>query len=329
MAAFAAAGSSIRLKAARNSAEAGQALAVPADMLARDAQPAGDAVMAQHRIVVLAHDGMLLLEGGIGQHLARAQIVDDLLQEPGTAIAAAPDHHAIGPGFRQRPAHRRHIHDIAIDHDGNSDGLLHLAQEGPIGAAVVELAARAAMNRDHPDAAILGDAGQPRRVAAGMVPAGAHLQGHRQVHRLDRRLQDPRRMNLVAHERRAGMTVHHLLHRAAEIDVDESRTPVLVQLRRLGHHLGLAAGKLDRHGQLLRAALGHEQGFPRLADEGLAGDHFRDDEPRAAALDQAAEGQIRHPRHGRQDDRILESDGSDGNAHFLGKRQSCLSRKQF
>ena len=74
-----------------------------------------------------------------------------------------------------------------------------------------------------------------RRVAVLVVPAGAHLQRDRQIDRPDRRLEDARGLPLVAHQRRAGMAVHHLLDRAAEIDVDEAGAAVGIELGRLGH----------------------------------------------------------------------------------------------
>ena len=62
---------------------------------------------------------------------------------------------------------------------GIVDRVLDLADEFPIGRPGVELAAGPAMHADHANAAVLGNAGEPRRVAAAVVPAGAHLQGDR------------------------------------------------------------------------------------------------------------------------------------------------------
>ena len=108
------------------------------------------------------------------------------------------------------------------------------------------------MHGQHPNAAILGDAREVWGVPVGMVPARSHLEGHRQFYRLDGRRQNLGGMNFVAHQGRPGMAVHHLLHRATEIDVDDRRAPVLVQLGRLGHHVGLTAGELDGHGEFFR-----------------------------------------------------------------------------
>ena len=47
-------------------------------------------------------DVFLLGQAGRGGALARGQIMRDLRQEPGAAIGAAADHHAIGAGAAQR-----------------------------------------------------------------------------------------------------------------------------------------------------------------------------------------------------------------------------------
>ena len=193
---------------------------------------------------------------------------------------------------------------------GIATAVLDLADEFPIGGAGVELAARAAVHADHANAACFGNPSEPGRIAAAVVPAGAHLQGDRQVHRLDRRLENARGMRFVAHQRRAGMAVDHLLHRAAEIDVDDPRPAIGVELGRLGHHPRLAAGELHRHRLLIGAALRHRHRLARLADHRLAGDHLGDDKPGSEPLDEAAERQIADARHRGEDDRIVEREQS-------------------
>ena len=211
---------------------------------------------------------------------------------------------------------------------GIDDRLLHLADEAPIGAAGVELAARAAVHRDHADAAGFGNLRQARRVAVVVVPARAHLQGDRQIDRLDGRLEDARGVQFVAHQRRAGMAVDHLLDRAAEIDVDQPRAAVGVELRGLGHDLRLAAGELHRHRLLLGAALRHRQRLARLADRRLAGDHLGNDQRRPMPFDEAPERQVGHTRHRRQDDRVFQLNGVEENAHGLINFRKCQMFRQ-
>ena len=162
-----------------------------------------------------------------------------------------------------------------------------------------------------------------------LVPAGAHLQGDRQVDRLHGCFEDARRMSFVAHQRRAGVAVDHLFHRTAEIDVDHPRAAIGVELCRLGHDARLAAGELHRHRLLFGAALRHSQRLPSLADHRLAGDHLRNDEAGAEPLDESAERQIGDPGHRREDDRIVQAYRGDRDAHRIRNYALCLRIRQM
>src|SRR5579872_3546351 len=241
----------------------------------------------------------------------------DLAEEPGPPIGAAPDYHPIGARAGERLAGAFRGGDIAIDDDRDGDRLLHLANKGPIGASLIELAAGAAMDGHHADAAFLRDPREAWRVAVRLVPAGAHLECHRQFDGAHHRLEDARGLAFVAHQCRTGMAVHHLLDRTAEIDVDEGGAAIFIELRRLRHHRRLAAGELHRHRVFLRRGRGHQHGLAGLPDHRLARDHLGNHQPHPLLLHQAAKRQVRHPRHGRQNHRILEGQAIDRNAHFL------------
>ena len=237
----------------------------------------------------------LLAERRIGKPVAGLEEMNHLPDEPRLAIGAAADHQSVGLRLGERLARIFQRHDVAIGDDRDCHRRLHRADEPPVRFALVELAARAAMHRDHADAAILRDPGQARRVAAVVVPAGAHLERHRKIDRLDRGFENARGVKFVAHQRRAGVTVHHLFHRAAEIDVDDGGAAIGVELRRLGHHRGLATGELHRHRLLVMFAFRHRQRAAAFADHRLAGDHLRHHQPGAEGFDQTPERQIGHP----------------------------------
>ena len=283
--------------------------------------------MAQHRVIVPAQDAVLLRERRIGQPPLRAEPGDDLGDEPRPAIAAAANHDPVGAGFRQGPVDLFQARDIAIDDDRDRNCLLDRADKAPIGLPGVKLTARAAVHRDHADAAGFGDFGESRRVAVIVVPARAHLEGDRQIDGLNRGFEDARGMQFVAHQGRAGMAVDDLFDRAAEIDVDKRRATIRIELGRLGHDPRLAAGELDGHRLLLGAALRHREGLARLADRRLAGDHLRDDKRGPLLLDDAAERQIGHPGHRRQDDRVFKCDRAEANAHGLCNLTICLKNR--
>jgi hypothetical protein len=294
---------------------AGQPFDVPAKMLAGDLHALVSPIMAEQGLVVFQHHHELVRERRFRRPTIAAQAIHDLGRKPGPAVGAAPDHHPVGAGLGQGRLHILKAADVAVDDHRDRDRLLDPSHESPIGRAAIHLAAGPAVNRDRLNAAVLGDSGQARCVAALVVPAGPHLEGHRQGNRGRRGGQDPRRQAFVAHQRRAGLLVDHFFHRATEVDVDDRGTPVLVESRRLGHGLGVAARQLHRH-RRLRLIAGRELArilnpLPGRSDHRVAGDHLRDHQPSAEALDQAPKRRIRHPRHGRQDHRRLDGDGTN------------------
>ena len=71
--------------------------------------------------------------------------------------------------------------DVAIADHRNADRVLDLADEAPIGRTVIELIARAAVHRDHLNPRALRLFWPGRGIAVALVPAGPHLQRHRNL----------------------------------------------------------------------------------------------------------------------------------------------------
>ena len=128
--------------------------------------------------------------------------------------------------------------------------------------------------------------------------ADLHRDGMRARAGADDLLQQTR----LLHERASVAVRHHLRHGTARIDVEDCK----MKSGRLRHphglrkHLRLMAEELHGEGLLLRKSV--EQGFGLLVpiDKGPGGDHLRGGQRRALLPAEAAEGEIRHPRHGRQ-----------------------------
>ena len=59
--------------------------------------------------------------GGSGRRRAGAQEMRDLGEEPGAAVAAAADHHAVGAGAAQRVGRVVLGQDVAVDDDRDAD----------------------------------------------------------------------------------------------------------------------------------------------------------------------------------------------------------------
>jgi hypothetical protein len=212
-----------------------------------------------------------------------------------------------------------------------------LAMTGmPTAALTSAMKSQSAVHRDHADADVLGDARESGRVQAGVVPAHAHLQRHRDRDRLDGGLQDGGGGGFVAHQGGAGgLADRHLLHRAAEIDVDQVGALVHRESGGVGHGVRIAAGELQGGDAAAAVNLGHVERLAVLPDHRPGGDHLGDDHAGAEFLRGAAKWQIGDTGHGSQQDRGVDSDavaqidGAQGRmcgggttvAHHLGKLQ--------
>ena len=109
----------------------------------------------------------------------------------------------------------------------------------------------------------------------------------------------------VAHQRAAcHLADRDLLHRAAEVDVDDVRTARDRDARRLGHRRRIAAGKLERGRRALERR--HAQRVAVLAHHRPGRDHLRDDQSRAESAREPPERQVGHARHRREDDRGVD-----------------------
>ena len=92
-----------------------------------------------------------------------------------------------------------------------------------------------------------------RRASSGalrdvFVPAEAHLDGHRNRHRLDDRRDETRRVVEIAHQRAPASCAGDAPGGTAHVDVDELGPRRLDAARRFRHRAGVAADELDRVG---------------------------------------------------------------------------------
>jgi hypothetical protein len=131
-----------------------------------------------------------------------------------------------------------------LNHDRDRYGVFDLAHRRPVGAAFVELAARAAMDGDKPHARSLRAPRQLGGVMRAVVPTKPHLQRHRHAHHAHHGIDQGQRMIEIAHQRRAGSAVDHVLGRAPHIDVDDVGAETLGDARAFGHPARFAAGEL-------------------------------------------------------------------------------------
>src|SRR5579885_1379268 len=161
-------------------------------MLARHPDAGVSAVMKEDVLVMLQHRLELLCKRWIGPARSGPQIVHHLGREPGAAVGATADHDSVSARLQARGVHILEGRDVAVDDHGNPHGILHRAHELPIGASLVKLAARAAVDRHHANAALFRDLREARCIAVGGVPARPHLERHWKSHGPDGRLENAR-----------------------------------------------------------------------------------------------------------------------------------------
>src|SRR5258708_26667605 len=214
-------------------------------MLARmtkaDAQP----VQFADFIVERADMVELLRQRGWRFGYAGFKAAPDLTGQPGLALRAAADHDPVGAGHFKCGHSLLERGDIAVDDEWNSDRILDRAHRAPIGLALVELATRAAMHRDHLDAARFRTARQFRCVERAIVPAEPHLQRHRHFHGRYRRLDQSHGAIEIAHQCRAALAAGHMPRRTAHVDIYDVGAGGLGDPRAFRHPPDLAARELN------------------------------------------------------------------------------------
>ena len=137
------------------------------------AQAEFDTVEAEHFAVERAGERKLLAERRGRCTLAGGEIARQVTGKPRLSLRAAPDHHGVGAGRRKRRVGIVKTFDVAVDDDRDGDCVLDRADRRPIGAALVELAAGAAMHRNEPHAGVLPRAAPARARYAKHHPSRA------------------------------------------------------------------------------------------------------------------------------------------------------------
>ncbi|TXT16446.1 MAG: Uncharacterized protein FD132_2825 [bacterium] len=236
----------------------------------------------------------------------------DLAKQPGSALGGATDHDGVGPGRFQHVLRLLRRGDVAVGDDRNAGCRLHRRDGFVLRLAGITTGAGATVDGQGLDAGFLGDVQDGQRVPVRSVPAGADLQGHRSTrHRLHHGLQDAAHQELVLQQGGAGHDVAHLLRRAAHVDVDDLGALARVIAGRLGHHGRIATGDLHRDRLDFAFVVGPALGLGRAVQQRIRGHHFRHRHAGAHLLAQLPERPIGDARHGRDDQIVLELEGTD------------------
>ncbi len=187
---------------------------------------------------------------------------------------------------------------------GNVERLDHARDLVPVGLAREHLGAGARVQRERAGAGVLHPERDAHRVALLVAPAAPGLHRDRQVRGTDDRADDAVHQIQVAEAAGAAVPLHHLLHRAAEVDVDELGPVVLGDERGgLRHGVGIGAVDLDADRPLDLLELGALESVPDPAADGLGGEELGQHDVGPHPPADLAERRLRHPGHGGQEER--------------------------
>ena len=282
-------------------------------MLARVLCADPHAVMRDHVVIERADIAELPRQGRRLFGDAGCKLAADLPRQPRLALRATSDHHRVRPRTIECVPRIGKRGDVAIDHQRNIDRLANGANRVPVGLALVELAAGAAMHRNQPDAGGFGPPRQFRRIDRAVIPTETHLQRHGYADRADGRLDQRQRVVEIAHQGRAGLPPGHMAGGTTHVDVDDVRPRRFGDTGPLRHPAGLAARQLHDMGAAAGGLRAQQRHWP-AAHQIVAGRHLGNHQTGAEPLDLPPERDVGDPGHRRQHDPVGDFDGADPQA---------------
>ena len=261
----------------------------------------------QQHVQVADDDFLPFLNGRPRQDGSRLQILGQLAENPGIALGSPAHHHRLAACHLTDFGQILHIPHITVGYHGNPQAGTHLADNSPVRLIPVELLPGPAMDSDSGNPGLLGKLRHLHDVDMLIIPADAHLDRHRHVHRCHQRLQHPVGILRIFQHGGAFMVLHHLGSRAAHIEVkDISTTQACHILCCPGHAVRLRPKKLHGHRTFLRLRLQHIQGMLVAIINPLIADHLRIHQWAAHLPCQYPVRRIGHPCHRCQKHRICK-----------------------
>ena len=207
-------------------------------------------------------------------HLARIEEVTHLAEYPGSTVGCSTNHHSINAIAIEHLSRLLARIDITIADNRNLDKriVLDLANESPISFALVELASCATVNGQRSNAHILQTEGYLLDILRIIVPTQAGLDRYGLLDRLDNLLCHLDHQWHITHHTRACTSACNLLHRTAEVDVDNIGIGRLGYACRLDHRLDLIAIDLNSHRSLEVVDIQLCTRLPRITDKSVRRD---------------------------------------------------------
>ena len=225
-----------------------------------------------------------------------------LLEHPGVADGAAADEYAVDAVSLPCLHGLLGGDDVAVAEDGDVHAgvVLHLADEGPVGVALIHLGLGAAMDAEGCDAHVLQPLGQFDDGFVVGVVAQACLDGDGEVGATDDGLGDMQHFGQVLEDAAAGPFAGHLADGAAPVDVDEVGLLGFHNVDTSHQFLLVGPEDLYAYGVLRGGETHLAIALFGLAVEGFGGDELGDEQVGPEVFAQLAEGEVGNVVHGRK-----------------------------
>ena len=148
------------------------------------------------------------------------------------------------------------------------------------------------------DAGLFGDRGDAHGVAVRRIPAGADLQGHRDIDGRDHGIENATDQRLVLQQGGPRHEVADLLRRTPHIDVDDLGTLRRVETGGIRHHGRIGAGDLHGNRFVLAGMVDAATRLFTAPDERVGGNHLGDGETGSQRTAELPERTISDACHG-------------------------------
>ena len=268
------------------------------------------AVEAGQQLAVPAHHRGHLAQVGKRVPRPSRERVGEVAEQPGTAQAAASDHHPGAAG----PLHHRQgvggLPDVAVAEHRDVDGLDQPRDRRPVRLPGVGLLDGARVQRDRGAASLLREPSgvEPGEVVGVDPEPGLHRD--RDAVRFggtDGGAQDRTEPVPFPRQHSPAAAPGHLGHRAAEVEVDVADPELGAQDRRCpSHHVGVDPVELHRADRLAGVEAEHVEGLRVPLHHPAGGGHLTHVQARALLPAELPEGRVGDPRHRREHHRRVD-----------------------
>ena len=302
----------------------------------------------------LEHSGVLAFELDSGHQMSAAHL--HTLGHSDFAFLLAPQQ-ALGlleyPGVADCPAaYENAIHTIAAtgfhgllwsgdvavaeNRDMHAGIVFYLADEGPVGGALIHLGLGASVYAEGGNADVLQPFGQFHNGFVVGIIAQTGFDGDGQMGPPHKGLGDAEHLGYVLQYAAARPFASHLAHRAAPVDVDKVGLTRLHYVEALQQFVLVGTEYLYAYGVLLGGETHFAVALFGFAVQGLGGDEFGDKQVGTEPLAQLAEGLVGDVVHGRKSKDTIFSEIQRFSVHdakIQKKRRTdapkCLNRRFF